>query len=220
MNKKTALLIGLGLCLLPLAYLWYLYPQISDSIPMHYNWKGEVDRMGNKSELISMTALLSGLNILILLLMTNLKKLNPQKSGVFAAEPFNKFGVLVCTFLCLVQLFIIHGAQHPQMDSVKLLLAACSLFFMLLGNFMHSLKHNYFAGIKTPWTLADEDNWNATHRMGGKTWFWGGLLGSIVCLLVPVEAATIAFTAITIVITAIPIAYSFIYFKRKMRDYE
>jgi len=220
MNKKTALLIGTGLCALPLVYLWYIYPQIPSTVALHYNWKGEVDRMGDKTELETVTLVLSGVNLMVLLLMTNLKNFNPQKSKVFVPESFNKFGLLVCMFLCLLQLFILHNTLHPEMNSVKFILAICSLFFMFLGNYMHSLKHNYFAGIKTPWTLADEDNWNATHRLGGKIWFWGGMLSSIACLLVPVEAATITFLAIVLIMTFIPIGYSFLYFKRKNKENE
>lgn len=48
--------------------------------------------------------------------------------------------------------------------------------FIILGNYLPKVKRNYYLGIKLPWTRADEDNWNKTHRLGGKVWVLGGLL--------------------------------------------
>jgi len=46
---------------------------------------------------------------------------------------------------------------------------------VLLGNVMGQVRHNYFVGIRTPWTLADEEVWRRTHRMGGRLFVLGGL---------------------------------------------
>lgn len=56
------------------------------------------------------------------------------------------------------------------------------LLFVFLGNVMYSLKPNYFAGIRVPWTLDSDDNWKATHRVAGIVWFAGGLL-FLICAL-------------------------------------
>ena len=45
---------------------------------------------------------------------------------------------------------------------------------------MPKCRQNYTMGIKLPWTLADEDNWNRTHRMAGYVWTAGGILMLIV----------------------------------------
>jgi uncharacterized membrane protein len=49
-------------------------------------------------------------------------------------------------------------------------------FFAVLGNYMHSIKPNYFVGFRTPWTLESEDNWRKTHQLVSKVWVPGGLL--------------------------------------------
>ena len=48
--------------------------------------------------------------------------------------------------------------------------------FILLGNYMSKNHQNYTVGIKLPWTLNSEENWNRTHRMAGKLWILAGLV--------------------------------------------
>jgi uncharacterized membrane protein len=56
-------------------------------------------------------------------------------------------------------------------------------FFALLGNVMGKIKRNFFMGIRTPWTLADERVWHATHRYAGRLWLVGGTIGAIAALI-------------------------------------
>jgi uncharacterized membrane protein len=53
---------------------------------------------------------------------------------------------------------------------------AVGILFIVLGNYMPKFKHNYFVGIKTPWTLANEKVWAKTHRFGGKVFIVMGLV--------------------------------------------
>ena len=62
------------------------------------------------------------------------------------------------------------------------------LLFAFMGNLMHNIKPNYFAGVRTPWTLEDPDTWRATHRLAGKLWFGGGIFVTIAVLVLPVES--------------------------------
>jgi DNA-binding transcriptional ArsR family regulator len=54
-------------------------------------------------------------------------------------------------------------------------LNGCLLLFVLVGNFGSNLRPNYFAGIRTPWTLANRETWCATHRIGGRIMVFGSL---------------------------------------------
>ncbi len=65
---------------------------------------------------------------------------------------------------------------------------------------MHSIKPNYFAGMRTPWTLEDNDTWRATHRLAGKLWFAGGIILTIIALLLPAETGAIVFMSLVAVL--------------------
>jgi uncharacterized membrane protein len=89
--------------------------------------------------------------------------------------------------------------------------------FIILGNYMGKLKHNYFMGIRTPWTLASEEVWYRTHRMAGPFWVIGGLLFIATSFL---TTGLLAKTILIIIfgIIAIPIVYSYVIFKRLEKE--
>ena len=85
------------------------------------------------------------------------------------------------------------------------------LLIALLGNVMGKVRRNFFVGIRTPWTIANEQVWNATHRFAAKTFFAGGLLGLIAVVFrapfwLPVTAIMVA--------AVVPVIYSLMLYKR------
>ncbi|NCT74478.1 MAG: SdpI family protein [Chitinophagaceae bacterium] len=91
-------------------------------------------------------------------------------------------------------------------------------FWCILGNYMFNLKPNYFAGMRLPWTLHDEENWKETHRLAGKLWFAGGILILLLAFLLPSRVVLIVFISITMIITFIPMAYSYMLYRQKQKN--
>lgn len=89
---------------------------------------------------------------------------------------------------------------------VNLLLA---IVFIVMGNYMPKCKQNYTAGIKIPWTLNSEENWNKTHRLAGWLWVLGGILFLINAFLLW-EGMLVVILAVT----GIPMVYSFVLYKK------
>ena len=90
--------------------------------------------------------------------------------------------------------------------------------FIGLGNYMPKLKQNYTIGIKVPWTLNSEENWNMTHRMAGKVYVVAGVISIIIALLNNVlsdEVTIIIFMAVFLVTGIGSVAYSFWLYKVK-----
>ena len=50
------------------------------------------------------------------------------------------------------------------------------LLFIMIGNYLPKARQNYTIGIKIPWTLANEENWNRTHHFAGYLWMICGIL--------------------------------------------
>jgi uncharacterized membrane protein len=79
-------------------------------------------------------------------------------------------------------------------------LNAMLLTFLLLGNYLGTFRPSYFIGIRTPWTLENEEVWRSTHRNGGRILFFGSLafLG-LQFFLAPgrVAAAFLVFVAVS-----------------------
>ena len=56
------------------------------------------------------------------------------------------------------------------------------VLFIVIGNYLPKSRQNYTVGIKIPWTLANEENWNRTHRFAGYLWIVGGIIMIIIGL--------------------------------------
>ena len=89
--------------------------------------------------------------------------------------------------------------------------------FMILGNYMPKVTRNRTVGIKITWTLANEENWFATHRFAGKVFFISGL-ACLLAILLPVSVQPFVAGAIFIAIVVLPIVYSYRFYKKQLRD--
>lgn len=78
---------------------------------------------------------------------------------------------------------------------------------------MPKLHQNYFAGFKLPWTLENVDNWNETHKVAGKVWFYGGIAQAIATLVLSNKLGLIAFLGIVFVMVVAPTVFSYRMFK-------
>lgn len=86
------------------------------------------------------------------------------------------------------------------------------LLFIIFGNYMSKIRQNYTVGIRLPWTLSSEDNWDKTHRLAGKLWIVGGVL-----VLFNIFLKWTGFLiGILLVIVFVPMVYSYaLYWKAR-----
>jgi len=214
MKKFTYMdLAALVVWILPAAYLATVYETLPAIVPVHYGISGKVDRYGDKSEMILLAGILLFTALLVYLLLKFLPAIDPKKQVKVGEETFRKIGFAVVLFLSALNIAIIFATVHHGFAIDKLILPLAGLFFAFMGNVMNSIKPNYFAGIRTPWTLESEDNWRTTHRLAGRLWFVGGIVVTIATLLLPGTLATIVFMGSIALLTLVPVMYSYIYFK-------
>lgn len=123
--------------------------------------------------------------------------------------------LLLIMWLCPVVSIVGNGATYLyELDNtvnitpLAMMLVGC--VFMVIGNYMPKMKQSYTIGIKVPWALNSEENWNRTHRLGGYMYMLAGvviIIGGFIqqFWLVPVAIAIAAL---------IPTAYSFVLYKK------
>lgn len=87
------------------------------------------------------------------------------------------------------------------------------LMFVVIGNYLPKCKRNSTIGIKVPWAMESDENWNATHRFGGKLWVAGGLV-IIVSGLLPGKAMPLILCAVIVLIAVLPAVYSYLYYRK------
>ena len=119
----------------------------------------------------------------------------------------------VISNLCCGMMYAL--ALGADLDILKVMVAAIGLMFVIIGNYLPKCKMNSTLGIKISWAYTSEENWNATHRFGGKVWLIGGLL-IMLCGLLP---GSFGVTVMLIAIFALaftPMVYSWRYYRRQL----
>ena len=91
------------------------------------------------------------------------------------------------------------------------------LMFIIVGNYLPKTKRNYTMGIKLPWTMANDENWNRTHRIGGKIWFIGGIV-ILFSAFLPVKWIMIVTIVVVAISIIVPAGYSYCYYKKQKKD--
>ena len=197
----------------PLVYLGSVFTRLPTTVPIHFNATGEANNFASKNFLWVLVGGIACVSIGIFALMNNLHKVDPKRVGKEPSASLSRLADGLPLFLSAISFMIVKSAVDIKVASINLLFAILGLLFVFLGNMMFSLKPNSFAGIKIPWTLANDDNWRVTHRLGGRIWVVAGLLlvGSTFVLSGSAVATFLNFLLFPMVF--IPIGYSFWYFR-------
>ena len=212
-NSVTYLLIAIVLLAIPFGYAAYLYPSLPEIIPTHFNIKGEADGFGGKDSIFIGPGILGATGLFTFFLISNIKYFDPKRYKTEDEGMFKKFALFMVGFLSVLGLVITYSAVDKSGNITKILLPIIGMAFALMGWFMPKLQQNYFAGFKLPWTLENVDNWNETHKVAGKVWFYGGLAQAIATFILPTEAGLIIFFGIVLIMIIIPTVFSYRMFK-------
>lgn len=210
MNFKKELPL-IAIILLPFAYLAYIWNQLPEQVPMHWNFKGQIDRYGEKIELLLLPFLLPVLVYLIFLIVP---KIDPKNKLNKMGNKLQTLKVLMTTFMSMLALFLIYSAKNESFANPNYIVLSIGVLYIILGNYFKTIKPNYFIGIRTPWTLENESVWKKTHHLSGKMWFAGGIIVVLSSLLLNRQPNFIIFLIITGIITIIPVVYSYLKFQK------
>jgi uncharacterized membrane protein len=198
------------LLLVPAIYLALIWKQVPGTVPMHFDIKGNIDRYGSKNDLLILVLSLTVLNAAVYLVITNIYKIDPKKYAASNKERMQRIAFSVSLYLSAIWILLIYEiSQNNTGMTMKFVFAAMGLLFALLGNNMYNLKPNYFAGLRLPWTLENEDNWKKTHQLAGRLWFFGGLFFAVIVLFLDNAWAGYAGFAVLTVLILIPVFYSY-----------
>lgn len=217
--KNNQFIWVLLLIAVPFAWVWYVYPTLPNTIPTHFNYKGEADAWNEKSAIFLSPAIMAIVSLIVYGVMRNIKKIDPKKYNVKDDGIYSTFALITVGFLSTISLIIIYASSNNTITISKLLLPTIGLFFSALGWMLPKLGQNYFAGIRLPWTLDNVDNWNATHQLAGKVWSLGGVFIAVGTFIVPDQIAFIVFIAGIILMVAIPVIFSYRMFKKGNKIY-
>jgi uncharacterized membrane protein len=201
----------IGIVLIPFVYLAIIWNSLPQRVPIHWNYKGEIDNWGSKLTLFGMLFMLP---VLTYVLMLVIPKIDPKKKIFLMGGKFYQLKFFLVLFMSLLALVILYITKNQSFSNSNLHYFLVGILFMILGNYFKVIQPNYFIGIRTPWTLENQEVWKATHIFAGKLWFIGGLLMILGGLVFHNFSFRIVFIALILVLVLVPSAYSYFKFKK------
>ena len=192
----------------------YLYPSLPEQIPTHWNFQGEVDDYTAKPWGVMIMPLMA---IFVFVIMKLIPVISPKG---FRTDQFrgvvNIFTVTLVGFMSAVALLVLLSASGRNVHMNEMVFAGMGLLFIVLGNYLGKVRKNFFIGIRTPWTLASDEVWSRTHRLGG--WIFV-LIGFFMFLNAFIRFPEGWLIGSIVVVALVPVVYSYVLY-RKVEGFE
>ena len=199
------------LTLLPIVFGFIIWGRLPEPMPTHFNAAGEAD--GFMPKAVAVFALPAAM-LLVHIVCIVMTLIDPKRRNI-DGKPF--FMVL---WICPVMSILVSGFMYAYALGMKVnittgMFIAIGIMLIILGNYLPKCGQNYSIGIKVPWALNDEANWQATHRFGGKVYVVAGVATVILAFFVTASPVLFwVYFAVDMVACATPAVYSYVYYLR------
>jgi uncharacterized membrane protein len=165
-----------ALVVAPVVALLTLWKDLPDRVPIHWNLRGQIDGWSTKPSLFAMPVV----TVVILALLHVLPRLDPKLrlNDGGQGRMQNALAILrlaLAGFFAAILFMQVATALGHAVPATRIVPASVLLLLAIIGNYLANLRPNYFAGIRTPWTLESPATWRATHRLGGRLLFFGSV---------------------------------------------
>lgn len=190
-----------------------------DKIPMHHDFVGNTDRWGSKTEsfIFPIVILFVTLfwHLMILAFEKKAGRAETEKEQMEAksnAKFLSIVGISQAVMFGIMHYFIMYssyrqaslGSTKATVDIAKISCILCGILFIVLGNFMTKVKKNVVAGLRTTWSMYNDNTWRKSNRIGAicliiagvltivTTVFANGMVSTILLLVYVLLAAIVA----------------------------
>lgn len=188
-----------------LAGLVFMMPMV---VPMHWNSEWQIDGYGSRY----MMLIFALLPLVVYYGMELTKRIDPKKKDFQNKEKtYDLFQCGLSLFFIALGFFLECMVLFPQLNGNILMMVLLGGMLVLMGNYMPRIPQNYFLGIKTPWTLANEYVWNKTHKIGGYSFVILGIIFIIGGLL----DLSFMYVVVIMLVVDVIIVYGYSYYVYK-----
>ena len=200
------------ICILATSLLLSVMP---DTVPLHYNFAGEVDRFRSKYEFLIMH--------LITLVLTYILLITAKNQGKKEQKNSEKILVLIAiyslVFFSIIQFFFqyktLNYTNKPlSLDALKFITIMIGLFQIVFGNIMPKLRRNSFIGLRTSWSMSNDVVWQKSQRFAGISSVIVGIFVIIGTIFLNGKGSMIFMLTLITVWVAICIFFSYNYYRR------
>ncbi len=211
-KNRTKMIIASIIILLPIVAGVILWDKLPEQIVTHWGADGTPNGWSSKGFAVFGIPLFLFVVQWLCLLMANA---DPKRKN-YSDKMFN-IVLAICPVISVLIAILSYGtAMGLELSVHRIMPVFLGITFIVIGNYLPKCKQSYTLGIKLPWTLADEDNWNYTHRLGGKLWVICGVIVTV-CAVCPENVMSVILLVVLSVATIIPTIFSYLFYKKKMK---
>lgn len=208
MKKNKIKLLPSIICLIPLIMGIILYPKLPDVVATHWNGKGEIDDYSSK--LIGVIVFPLAL-ALVSIFTPKLIELDPKNKDI--DNKVKNVITWIIPVICFVASSVtLLEALGKQVKVEIIIPMAVGVVLVIIGNYLPKTKQNYTVGIKIPWTIDNEENWNKTHRIGGFMFVLGGITIAVSSLF---KCRVIVMLIAMFMMILVPTIYSYMLYRKQ-----
>lgn len=190
---------------------------LPESVPMHYDYQGNVDRMGSRWENLAVIgvvwifAIVWEITIRVkmaaLKKCTEDKKCEELKNNIFVFSIIGMVSTLFFTAMAAVYvikpLFDANPSAGTSFDSTKYMNILFGIMFVVLGNYLPKTRRNSLVGFRTSWTMYNDVTWAICNRFAGKAFMAGGLALVIISIFVNETVGVFVLLGVLLVIVVV-----------------
>ena len=201
-NNKWKLLISSIVILLPIVFGLVFWNELPEQMTTHWGFDGEVDGWSNRYFAVFALPIFILFIHWLCIFFTSIDPKNKNQN--------NEIFSIVIWITPIVSL-VTNGAVYTvslgkEFSPYLITTLLIGLTFVVIGNYLPKCKQNYTIGIKIPWTLNSEENWNRTHRFAGRLWTVCG----IAIILTGFFGGFWIFFGVALLMVIAPIVYSYL----------
>ena len=208
MRHKNLIISTLLIILITWITAFIYSDYLPDPVPTHWNIDGEIDGWTAKPWGVYILPIIDTATILLLLVLPKIAPKGFRLEG--ALKVYYLLTLVMAVFMLMIMLFMFSAALNKGFNMTTWIMSGIGLLFIIIGNYLTKIPKNFFLGIRTPWTLSNDEVWFKTHRVSA----WVFIIAGLALMLSPFTPYQniILFTVI-IATAAIPILYSLYLYK-------
>lgn len=215
---KSKKIFNLSLVMLGLAFLIVIISLVfmPDTVPIHYDLKGNIDNYGSKYVYLAIpgSALLVWIFLHLIARFAYKEKPENQKLIYLTSACVNF--VFIILEIIFVALAFVKGDKKP-IDNIiyPILNVALGISFIIIGNFLPKLTKNKLIGLRTPWSLYNDNTWNISQRYGGYILVGIGFILIIATIFVSGIYNFIVLLSCLFLMTVLALLFSYLVYKKE-----
>jgi len=211
MNNKTTWIILAILTAASLVMGLAVYGMLPDQVASHWNARGEAD---GYSSALSGVLLLPAIMLAVAVLLMFIPVIAPLKENIAAfREDYNAMVIALAGFLIYVHILTLLFNLGVDFKMNSLLAPGMGGLFFMMGELIGKARRNFFAGIRTPWTLSSDSVWKKTHERAAMGYKVAGAL-TLLAILIPQWAFFFIIGPI-MAVSLYAVVYSYLEFERE-----